>query len=200
MKTFNSANVVIQQSAASQAIVTHIDKLKLFVGQPPADFTTNSETLVSNDTSTPLCDEQDNADATESTEQYTHSSHPHQHHQSNFTHVPEVRRDVVTIEAIVIAAHLQNTTTMCAKCLDFLDCFFSCRYHIHNSSILHSVIQQFIDWHSKLNTFLVCSRPAFSAVRHPWRRQPDSKSNGYSHHRSHHLNSMSKVNGIHNAS
>jgi hypothetical protein len=39
MSTFNEVNVVIQQSATSQPIVTHIDKLKPFVGSTPADFT-----------------------------------------------------------------------------------------------------------------------------------------------------------------
>ena len=36
------------------------------------------------------------------------------------------------------------------------------------------------------------SRSGFPAVRLPWRRQPDSKSYGYSHQRSRHLNSASQ--------
>jgi hypothetical protein len=39
MSTFDEVNVVIQQSATSQPILTHIDKLKPFVGNKPADFT-----------------------------------------------------------------------------------------------------------------------------------------------------------------
>ena len=96
MKTFNNVNVVIQQSASSQPIVTHIDKLKPFVGQPPADFTTNTETIDTNDTSTQPGDEQDHADATEPPVENTNSSNPPQNHQPNFTNVPEVRREVIT--------------------------------------------------------------------------------------------------------
>ena len=52
MSTFNDVNVVIQQSAKSQPIVTHIDKIKLYLGTPPADFTIVEQTI---DTSLSLC-------------------------------------------------------------------------------------------------------------------------------------------------
>ena len=39
MNKFNNVNVTIQQKVASQSVVTHIDKLKPYFGETPADFT-----------------------------------------------------------------------------------------------------------------------------------------------------------------
>jgi len=39
MNLFNNVNVVIQQSATSQPIICHIDKLKPYIGPQPTDFT-----------------------------------------------------------------------------------------------------------------------------------------------------------------
>jgi hypothetical protein len=58
MNKFNNVNVTIQQKVDSQPVVTHIDKLKPYFGETPADFTVPDTPIPQLETPTNCPDEE----------------------------------------------------------------------------------------------------------------------------------------------